>query len=169
MKINHKIVDILKARAFMDPPFNDGYKIAVVLPGGIMSGITVAGAMIALEELGLSNAIDVGDVASCGFPNLSYLLSKQSEYGSTIYAEELSGGSFINFLRLIVLKSPVDYDWAVKSVHDLKPLNHLKIWESHTNILLRLKNNYGKVVYLEPKDFDPSEYFSFFKASISQP
>ena len=165
----HPIVELLQARAWRKSPFNDGNKIAFVLPGGIMSGVTLAGAMIGLQQIGVSKASDVIETVSSGFAGMSYTLSDAPEFGSSVYFEEFAGKRFINFAKIFIGKSPIDYDWAIKSVRDLKPFIYQRIWDSGIEILLRVKDRQKKIQYLNLADYDTKDFFDIFRAAISQP
>ncbi len=52
----HSVIRALSNRRGKCVPVNDGRKISLVLCGGLMTGVRSAGAMIALEELGLGRA-----------------------------------------------------------------------------------------------------------------
>jgi predicted patatin/cPLA2 family phospholipase len=167
--MKHSVIKNLEKRMGMSAPFNDGRKIGLVLPGGMMTGVNGAGAMCALEALGLTQAFDVVYTASAGFANASYLLSQNTEIGSTIYYEEFSGKNFIDFWKFW---QPVNYDWAVKSVRNIKPVDRDKIWALATDFVLRLSNYsdaHKKRIYLHIKEHNKEEYFDLFRAAISQP
>ncbi len=165
----HSVITYLKARSGMRGPFNDGRKIGLVLPGGMMTGVNGAGAMCALQALGLAQSFDVIYTASAGFPNASYLLSENTEVGSSIYYEELSGSNFIHFWKFW---EPVSFDEAVRAVRDIKPVDCDMIWNSATDLMLRLSdysNSDRKRIYLDLKEYPKTAYFNLLKAAISSP
>ena len=167
--MEHPVIKNLLTRKGKSAPFNDNRKIGLVLPGGMMTGINGAGAMCALQALGLTQAFDVIYTASAGFANASYLLAENTEIGSSIYYEEFSGNKFINFWKVW---EPVDYDWAIKSVRDIKPIDRDKIWSSATDLVLRLSNYSDtdkKRIYVHIKEYPKTEYFNLFLAAISSP
>src|SRR5665213_922981 len=96
----HQVIKNLLARVGQKAPFKDGRKIGLILPGGMMAGINGAGAVCALEELELSQSFDVIYTASAGFANGSYLLSENTELGSTVYYEDLIGDKFIHLWKV---------------------------------------------------------------------
>ena len=167
--MQHSVIKNLLARKGLSAPFNDGKKIGLVLPGGMMTGINGAGAMCALQALGLAQAFDVIFTASAGFANASYLLAENTEVGSSIYYEEFSGNRFIHFWKFW---EPVSFDWAIEAVRDIKPIDCDKIWNSHTDLVLRLSNYSDadkKRIYFNLKDYKKSEYFNLLKAAIASP
>jgi predicted patatin/cPLA2 family phospholipase len=167
--VQHTVLKNIIDRKGMRAPFSDGRKIGLVLPGGMMTCVNGAGAMCALEALGLTQAFDVIYTASGGFPNASYLLSDNTEVGSSIYYEELSGNQFINFWKFW---EPVSFDRAIEAVRDIKPIDREKIWDSNTEVILRLSNYSDKDkkrIYVHLKDHSKNEYFDLLKAAISSP
>ena len=107
--------------------------------------------------------------ASGGFPNASYLLSEKTEIGSSIYYEEFSGTRFVHLWRFW---QPISVDWAIHCVRDIKPIDQNKIWNSGTEIFLRLANYSDRGrnrVYLRLKEYPESEYFNLLRAAISSP
>lgn len=165
----HQVLEKILARAHRKAPFNDGRKIGLVLPGGMMTGVNGAGVMCALQELGLAQSFDVIYTASAGFANASYLLAENTEVGSSIYYEEFSGSQFIHLWKVW---EPVSYDRAIEAVRDIKPIDCDKIWSSATDFVLRLSDysDAGKKrVYIHVKEYPTSDYFNLFRAAISSP
>src|SRR3989338_9572076 len=97
--MNDQVLKNILARKNKLAPFEDWRKIAMVLYGGLMTGVRGAGALAALEELGLRNAFDDIYSISCGFANAASFLSGKIEKARTIYYKELTGWRFINFLH----------------------------------------------------------------------
>ncbi|CAM9132507.1 unnamed protein product, partial [Ectocarpus fasciculatus] len=69
----------------------DGYKIALCIEGGGMSGCVAAGMVSALYDLGIHDAIDVVYGSSAGALVGAYLISGERHSGPEIYYNELSG------------------------------------------------------------------------------
>jgi predicted patatin/cPLA2 family phospholipase len=162
----HSVVKNLLARKNQKGPFDDGRKIALVLPGGVMSGVVGAGALLALEKLGLNNSFDVIYSASAGFPNASYFLTENCKVGATIYYEELKDRNFINFFKIW---KPVDFDRAVESIRTYKILDYKKIWETKTELYLKVDDILEKSTFLRINDQNPSDYFEILREAISFP
>src|SRR3989344_3659703 len=157
----HPVIQNLLNRAGKTVPIKDGRKIALVLFSGLMKGVRGAGAMIALEDLGLTNAFDEIYTFSCGFPNASYLLSKNIHLGSTIWHEEMSGNKFINFLKFWKI---ADIKKIIKVMQTKKPLNLKNIFQSRTKIYARLSNLTMRIdEYLEIHDAGKKNYFKLMK------
>lgn len=160
----HPVVKNILARQGGKVPINDGRKIALVLHGGLMTGIRGAGAMIALEELGLSHTFDVIYSVSAGFGNASYLLAEQAAFGTSVYYDDLSGKKFINFWKPWKI---ADIDQVIHAMKDIKRIDIEKIWESKTKLFIRLLNSKNhKMEYLEIHSFSPDIYFTLLRAAI---
>lgn len=129
-----------------------------------MTGVRGGGAMIALEELGFSQAFDVIYSASAGFGNASYLLSGQAALGTSVYYDDLSGNKFINFWKPWKI---ADIDQVIRAMRDVKIIDVGKIWEAKTKLLVRLLNSEtGKIEYLEVHAFSPKDFFMLLRAAI---
>ncbi len=146
---------------------NSQGKIALVLYGGIMSGVVGTGATTALEELGLNNVFDYIFVYSAGLPNASYFLAKQALLSSTVYITDLSNSKFIDFFKPWKL---ADIDYLIHVLKDVKTLNVDRIFEAKTKIMLRVRNtSIGKNEYIEINDSFKNNYFDLIKAAVKMP
>jgi predicted patatin/cPLA2 family phospholipase len=74
--------------------------VALSVEGGGMRAAVSGGMVVALEQLGFSNVFDRIYGASGGLFNAAYFMAKQANYGSTIYADNLTNKQFIDFGRL---------------------------------------------------------------------
>ncbi len=145
-------------------PFSDNKKIALVLYGGIMSGVVGTGATTALEELGLTHAFDYIFCFSAGFPNASYFLAHQAPLSSSVYINDLSGLKFINPFKLW---SITNIDHLIHVLKDVKPLRVEEIFKSKTKIILRIKDmREGEFKYIEIDESYKDNYFKLLKASV---
>lgn len=142
-------------------------KIALVLYGGIMSGVVGTGATTALEELGLTDCFDYVFTYSAGFPNASYFLANQSLLSSSVYIHDLSGSKFINFLRPW---KTADINYLIHILKDVKALNVNKIFQKKTKILLRIKNTSSQSLeLLEVTNTFEDNYFDLINAAVKMP
>lgn len=89
-----------------------------------MRGVTSAGMVSAIEELGLLSAFDAVYGSSGGALNGAYLLAGQAAIGTTIYYENINNDKFISFARTLTSRPIVDIDFLIWHVmqHE-KPLN----------------------------------------------
>jgi len=88
-------------------------RVALVVEGGGMRGVVSGGALMALERLGLSGAFDEVHAESAGAINASYFLAGQTEFGSSIYRENLSSLRFVNPFRVGRI---LNVDYAIDEV-----------------------------------------------------
>jgi predicted patatin/cPLA2 family phospholipase len=102
----------------------DPYYVALCIEGGAMRGVTSAGMVSALEELGLVDAFDAVYGSSGGALNGAYLLAGQAAIGTTIYYENINNEKFISFARTFSSRPVIDIDFLVWHVmqHE-KPLD----------------------------------------------
>ncbi|MCS6816139.1 MAG: patatin family protein [Blastocatellia bacterium] len=88
-------------------------KTACVLQGGAMRGVASAGAIIALEQLGFTEAFDAVYGASAGAINGAYFLAGQAAFGTSIYYQDIANRRFINPARLWKI---VDMDFLFQEI-----------------------------------------------------
>lgn len=161
----HPVFEHTKARSGKHVPCNDGRTLCLVLYGGSMSGVIGAGAMIALQELGLSHAFDHIICHSAGLPNASYLLADDTHRGTTIYLEDCVSSKFINFWRFWKV---VDIDYLVNVMRDTKPLAVHTLLKSETQIHVELYNTGKKQEeYLRADRLTPDEYLDLLHGATA--
>ncbi len=115
---------------------SDGRKLALVIEGGGMRGVYSAGALLALESMGLSHAFDEVYGTSAGAINAAYLLSRQATSGITIYYEDINNRHFINRLRWYKI---ADIDFVVDRVlRHIKPLHVDDVLASPSRLFIAL-------------------------------
>ena len=162
--MNAVVKNILKRREGLDL---GGGKIALVLYGGVMSGVVGTGATTALEELGLTNAFDYIFVYSAGLPNASYFLAGQALLSSSVYIKDLSDSKFINLFKPWKI---ANIDYLIHVLKDVKTLNLDKLFKSKTKIILRIRNTSLNVNEdIEINESFRDNYFDLIKASIKMP
>ena len=164
----HPVIQHILDRKGKEVPLDDGRKITLVLFGGLMNGVRGAGALVALQDLGLSHSFDSIYTASAGFMNAAYMLSSDNgRSGSSVYYEDLSDKRFLNFLHFW---NPADIDYVIDVVKNKKKINTENIWNSKTKLYLRLINSKkDKPNYIEIHNFKPEQFFDIAKAAISMP
>lgn len=167
MKDFHPVIQSLIERKNLSVPVGDGKKINLVLYGGTMLGVGGGAAVIALEELGLTNSFDNIYVVSAGLPNASYFLSKQTKLGTSIYYDNLNDRKFINPLKFW---NSANTEKVVETIRNVKPLDVEKVISHKTNIFVRLLNiKTRKAEYINLKEYckNCDSYFDLLKSSIS--
>jgi len=164
----HPVIKHILERKNKSVPVNDGRKIALVLFGGIMCGIRGAGAMIALEELGLRNIFDSVYVISAGFPNVLYLLDEKVRLATSIYYRDLNDKKFINPYHMNKI---IDIGYLMNIFRSgSRKIDAEKILNQKTKIYVGTKNVKTKQIeYLEIHDLRSDEVFNLLNASISVP
>lgn len=164
----HSAAAHLLARANRKPPFRDGRRIVLVLPGGIMTRIRGVGALIALDDLGLRFAFDEIHAFSAGVPTAIGFMSGHGRVGASIYWEELAGRKFINYLRAWKI---VDIDYLMNIVtNSPKKIDVKAILANPTKLYVRLFDTKRKqVVYIEAHKVPENELLGLMRAAISLP
>jgi predicted acylesterase/phospholipase RssA len=115
-----------------------GPRLGLVIEGGAMRGVYSGGALVAMEELGLSGVFDDVYGESAGATNSCYFLSRQASFGIRIYLEDLPSLKFVNPFRLGRM---LDLDYAIDTVvAKVKPLNVEKVLASPSNLYIALTN-----------------------------
>lgn len=125
------------------------------------------GSLLALEEMGLTNAFDVVIGSSAGAINAAYFVAGQAKIATEVYSECITNKSFINLFRLNKI---MDVDYLVdrlsngKSTLDLK-----KIIESKVDLRFKM------IQYPSAKECEisvlekPNEIMKLIKASATVP
>jgi predicted patatin/cPLA2 family phospholipase len=94
----------------------DDAKLALVIEGGGMRGIVSAGMVTALQQLGLTSAIDVIVGTSAGALAGAFLLAGQPGMGTSLYYEELIGRDWLDYTRALHREPPIGLDWLIDDV-----------------------------------------------------
>lgn len=163
----HPVLENIAARQNKKIPVKDGRKIALVLFGGLMTGVRGAGAGTALLDLGLIDVFDRIYTMSAGFCNASYFLAKQPRYGSTIYFDEMTSKNFIQMSRVWNM---VDTDFIIDVIMNKKKLDIDKIFETKTKLYTAMYNvGKKKVEYVDVLRSGPKKYLEFMRAAVSIP
>lgn len=163
----HPVIDHIRARHGGKPPFDDGRKVALVLYGGIMLGVRGAGALRAMEELGLAGVFDSIYTMSSGFLNGSYFLSGQIADGLAMYSKEFSGKTFLNRKRFWKV---ADTDYLLRVLSGTRPLDVAAALTNPTKLYAMMINaDRGSQEYLEVHNYPPEEYLNLVRASASLP
>lgn len=164
----HPVLEHILARKGKSVPVNDGRKIALVLFGGIMTGVRGTGACIALQELELQNCFDYLYCFSAGFPNAAYFLAGQSRLSSTVYSDDLAGTKFINFAKPWKI---ADVDYLIDRFRTgEKRLNLEKTFEHPTQIVAGVREaKTSEIRYIFANTLSQDQYFDLLRAAISMP
>jgi len=119
----HPVLEVISARkaaGTLPGQHGDGHIVALSVEGGGMRAAVSGGMVVALEQMGFSDAFDRIYGASGGLFNAAYFMAKQANYGSSIYADNLTNKQFVDFGRLpkSLFGGPpvVDVDYAIDQV-----------------------------------------------------
>src|SRR5881397_626016 len=109
-------IDLLKERAYRlkegrEP--SDDRKAALIVEGGAMRGVISCSALMALEELGMTDVFDEVYGASAGAVNAAYFLAGQAAYATSIYYQKINK---TRILRRLWHRKLVDIDDLFDSV-----------------------------------------------------
>lgn len=132
-----------------------------------MTGIRGAGALTALQEMGLGKAFDSIYGTSAGFANCCFFLASDMRIGTSIYYEELCTKNFINLKRVWDI---VDVDYVLKVMKDIKKLPYDKLSNNPTKLYARLFNLISRSTEYKLINGLPAEEIeSVMHAAISLP
>ena len=163
----HPVIENLNVRRNKKVPIEDGRKIALLIFGCVMSGMRGSGALIGLQQLGLTYAFDEIYSMSAGFPNACYFLADDQTKGPSIYFEELAGRQFIKSSHVWNM---MDIDYLMDVFQNKKPLEVKKILQAKTKLYVIVNNlETGKIEYLEAHKVGEKKFFDLMKAAISAP
>src|ERR1051326_8794478 len=130
-------IDLLKERvrrAKQNAEIQDCRKVGLVVEGGAMRGVISCAALMALEDLGMTDVFDEVYGASAGAVNAAYFLAGQAAYATSIYYQKINNARFIgNFWRGKV----IDIDNLFNSViAGDRPLRIQKVLESRSRLFI---------------------------------
>lgn len=159
------VIQNILSRRNQKVPINDGKKISLVVFGGTMTGVRAGAALVALEQMGLTNVFDNIYTVSIGFLNACYFLSGQIGSSLPMYYQDLNGGKFINFARFWNI---MDIDYVINITKKSRRLDVKKILDSKTKLFVNLYKVKGKQSKtFEVHEFTEDEYFKLMRAAIS--
>ncbi len=140
------VVGLLRARgrpplaAGPTEPAPERAKTGLVIQGGAMRGVFTAGALCALEAMGLRAAFDSVYGSSAGAVNGAYFLADQVTLGTSIYYTEINNRRFIDWRRLLA-GTAVDIDFCYDEVVGRrKPLALERVLASRARLHIYVTN-----------------------------
>jgi predicted patatin/cPLA2 family phospholipase len=121
-------IDVLRARR---AGADDDHHVALVVEGGCMRGVISAGAVTALEHLGLAQRFDAVYGVSAGAFDAAYMLAGQAAMGTTIYFDDLPAANFMRARRMLAARPAIALDEMVDEiVARRKPLDVAAVEEA---------------------------------------
>jgi predicted patatin/cPLA2 family phospholipase len=106
--------DVLRARRAGTA--GDAHRVALVVEGGCMRGVIAAGAVTALDHLGLAQRFDAVYGVSAGALNAAYMLAGQAAMGTSIYFEDLPPARFVSRRRILAGGRPIALDHTIDEI-----------------------------------------------------
>jgi predicted patatin/cPLA2 family phospholipase len=106
--------DVLRARRAGTA--SDPHRVALVVEGGCMRGVIAAGAVTALDHLGLAQRFDAVYGVSAGALNAAYMLAGQTAMGTSIYFEDLPAARFVSRRRILAGRRPMALDYTIDEI-----------------------------------------------------
>jgi predicted patatin/cPLA2 family phospholipase len=106
-------IEVLRARR---AGADDDHRVALVVEGGCMRGVISAGAVTALEHLGLAQRFDAVYGVSAGAFDSAYMLAGQAAMGTTIYFEDLPAAHFVRARRMLTARPLLALDEVVDEI-----------------------------------------------------
>jgi len=163
----HPVIEHLLKRRDKRVPIHDGRKIALVHFGGVMNGARGAGALLALQELGLAHAFDSIYGTSAGFANACFFLTGDMRVGASVYYEDLCSKEFLNLERVWDV---VNIDYLLRLLREEKSLDYEALSRSTTKLYARLLNLMErKTEYKLVNGMSPEELERVIHAAVSLP
>jgi predicted patatin/cPLA2 family phospholipase len=163
-------IDLLKERARClkqgrEP--SDGRKIGLIVEGGAMRGVISCAALMALEELGLTEAFDEIYGASAGAVNAAYFLAGQAAYATTIYYQRINNGRFI---RHLWRRKIVDIDDLFDSViAGDRPLQVEKVLQARSKLFITIADASTGAAFLDVAQTSATPLLTLLKATAAMP
>jgi predicted patatin/cPLA2 family phospholipase len=139
---DHPVIVEARRRAARARPDGQGTdrntRLGLVIEGGGMRGVMSAGALIAMERLGLMPVFDEVHAESAGALNACYFLGGQAALGARIYLEDLTSLRFMNPMRWGKI---LDIDFLVDHVMTgVKPLPIASVMRARPRLYVSLTN-----------------------------
>lgn len=163
-------IDLLKERARRlkaGQELDDGRKVALIVEGGAMRGVVSCAALMALEELGLTEVFDEVYGASAGAVNAAYFLAGQAGYATTIYYQKINNTRFI---RRLWRRQIVNIDDLFESIiAGDRPLKIEKVMASRSRLFITIADAATGEAFLDLAQFNETPLLTLLKASAAMP
>jgi predicted patatin/cPLA2 family phospholipase len=163
-------IDLLKERAHCfkqgrEPA--DGRKACLIVEGGAMRGVISCAALMALEDLGMTNVFDEVYGASAGAVNAAYFLAGQAAYATSIYYQKINN---TRILRHLWNRKIVDIDDLFDSViaRD-RPLRVDRVLASRSRLFITIADASTGQAFLGLAQSSETPLLTLLKASSAMP
>ena len=132
-------IDLLKERALRrkkNRALKDDRRVGLIVEGGAMRGVISCAALMALEELGMTEVFDEVYGGSAGAVNAAYFLAGQAAYATTLYYQKINN---TRFLRRFWHRKIVDIDDLFDSIiAGSRPLRTDKVLASRSQLFVTI-------------------------------
>lgn len=165
-----RTIDLLKERARLakqgrEP--QDGRKVGLIVEGGAMRGVISCAALMALEELGLTDAFDEVYGASAGAMNAAYFLAGQAACATAIYYQKINNTRFIRrFWHRKIADIDALFDCIIAGE---RPLRIDKVLASQSQFFIAIADACTGEAFLTRAQSSQTPLLTLLKASSAMP
>jgi predicted patatin/cPLA2 family phospholipase len=145
----------------------DKRKVGLVVEGGAMRGVISCAALMALEELGLTDVFDEVYGASAGAVNAAYFLAGQAAYATTIYYQKINNTRFIGRLwsrRIVNIDDLFD-----SVIAGDRPLRIEKVLASRSRLFITIADASTGQAFLSLAQSNDTPLLTLLKATTAMP
>jgi predicted patatin/cPLA2 family phospholipase len=140
MSSTHPVIQVLtsrRARESVPGQREDDFRVGLAVEGGGMRGALSAAMMSALGDYGFTDSFDAIYAYSAGAINSAYFISGGGWHSLSVYYDELIGGEFIDYRRLLRGGPLVSLDFVLDVVMEQRqPLDYARIIASPVELNL---------------------------------
>jgi predicted patatin/cPLA2 family phospholipase len=163
-------VDLLKdrvRRAKQGRETWDDRKVGLIVEGGAMRGVISCAALLALEELGLTEVFDEVYGASAGAVNAAYFLAGQAAFATTIYYQKINN---TRILRRFWHRKIVNIDDLFDSIiMSERPLRVDKVLASPSQLFITIADARTGEAFFGHAQSSRTPLLTLLKASTAMP
>jgi predicted patatin/cPLA2 family phospholipase len=163
-------IDLLKERALQgkqNGAVRDGRKLGLIVEGGAMRGVISCAALMALEELGMTEVFDEVYGGSAGAVNAAYFLAGQAAYATSLYYQKINN---TRFLRRFWHRKIVDIDDLFDSIiAGDRPLRIDKVLSSRSQLFVTIADACTGEAFLGHAQSSQTPLLTLLKASTAMP
>ena len=163
-------IDLLKERALQrkqNRAVMDDRKLGLIVEGGAMRGVISCAALMALEELGMTEVFDEVYGGSAGAVNAAYFLAGQAAYATSLYYQKINN---TRFLRRFWHRKIVDIDDLFDSIiAGSRPLRTDKVLASRSQLFVTIADACTGEAFLGHAQSSQAPLLTLLKASTAMP
>ncbi|PYS41252.1 MAG: hypothetical protein DMG14_07890 [Acidobacteria bacterium] len=145
----------------------DRRKVGLIVEGGAMRGVISCAALLALEELGMTDVFDEVYGASAGAVNAAYFLAGQAAYATSLYYQKINN---TRILRRLWHRKLVDIDDLFNSViAGERPLRIDKVLASRSRLFITIADASTGEAFMSVAQLSDTPLLTLLKASAAMP